>query len=61
MNAIPTSGDISAHPPYRAIVGFCIIEGYQIADSIIELCNLWREGIMRIVIEKARPLLLEVY
>eukprot|EP00702_Spironucleus_salmonicida_P008256 EST49547.1 Dynein heavy chain [Spironucleus salmonicida] len=61
MQSLPFSGEISSHPPYRAIVVFCILEGTQLAESIINECYLWRDCVMRMVIEKARPLLLELY
>lgn len=43
------------------MVGFCVIESSNLVDSLIKECGLWRDALFRVVIEKARPRLLDLY
>ncbi|CAL6054637.1 Dynein_heavy chain [Hexamita inflata] len=58
---LPTGNSIQQYPPYRAIIGFCVLDSTSLVDSIIKECTLWRDAIYRLIIEKCRPRLLDIY
>ena len=38
-----------------------MIESLHLVESIIKECSLWRDALFRVIIEKVRPKLIEIY
>ncbi|TNJ29738.1 IAD-1alpha dynein heavy chain [Giardia muris] len=61
VDAIPVNNSISALPPFRILFDIAVVNSHPLVRSIIHECQLWSEAVCRVLIEKARPILLESY